>query len=120
MKIEINIENMADLAALFNRASWIRERFDFSQLSRKDQLELIRKDGWVVHKVENPTKEMWRVAIRNNPSCIMHHDDLDEDLYLLAVKKKSETLFLIKNPSLAVILESFYSHPYFQKFYQGF
>lgn len=68
-------------------------------MSREQQLEQIRENGYNILRFSLADEEMWKVAIQTSPSVISWHINPSEDLQLLALTLDSSLISSIRRPT---------------------
>lgn len=76
-------------------------------LSEKQKLELVKKDGFNIKRIINPSKEIQLLAVKKNVDSIKYIDYPFECVQLKAVRKDFYTIKKIKNPTFNVQLYIF-------------
>jgi hypothetical protein len=64
-----------------------------------DRINLLHRHGWLIKYVPNPTKDMQKAAIEQNPYSILSIKNPDTRLVVEAIKKKPILIWDIKNPT---------------------
>ena len=70
------------------------------------QLETVRKDGFAIEYIKNPSKEVQLTAVREDGYAIRYIDNPSEEVQLEAIRKDGYAIQFIDNPSEQVQLEA--------------
>lgn len=64
-----------------------------------DKFTLLKKDGMFLESIENPTKEMKEIAVRNNGLALQFIENPTEKMKKIAIKENGFAIQFIENPT---------------------
>ena len=77
---------------------------DINELSEQEQIELIKKDPWVIEDISNPSEVVQLATIEREPYCIISIFDPPEKVQLAAIEKNPSLIDSIVYPTEKVQL----------------
>ena len=81
-----------------------------TEFTEEEQLEVVKKDGWMIKYINNPSESVQLESVKNAADAIKYINNPSEKIQLESVKNDGSVIRYIHNPSELVQLKAVKSY----------